>query len=235
MAPGNGYIMKSDGSGKFQIVPETVGNTNDPQTLTYNPNTQVLSLSEANQVTLFVEDSDADPINEIQSLSYDNGTNQLSISGGNTVSIPIGSGGNGISEQIYFFGNALIKGVGTGITYARSGNIGTVTIPAGSRLSYIRVNEQASSFAASSFVLKIIDQNGDINQGTSATWMPPITSFYSRDNLGNDPPTNTFPYDNRVDNPPAPQVKITNYGSGQIDITFNNVDSFDQFTAVASF
>lgn len=151
-----------------------------------------------------------------------------------TLQVEITGAAGGI--QVYQSGNALIKATGAGVTYSLSGNTGTVTVPSGVRLEYIRVNEETANLGGGNdYVLRVIDNNADVNQGTVVDFMPPVCQFIKRDNLNTDPPNTTFPFVYTTDTAPTPQMQITGYTANQIDITYKNVDSFTKWTVISTF
>lgn len=223
----SGQVLNTDGSGNYSWVDQTV------DTDTQLDETEVDAFV-ANNGYLLTE-LDGDPANEIELPAGGNANDVLTTDGaGNyTWTAPAAGGG---STEVYQSGSALIKADGLGVTYSLSGNVGTVTIPAGVRLDYIRVNESSTSIGnATDFTLKITDNNADVNQGTVTDYMPPISQFIKRDNLNNDPPNITFPFINTADAPPTPQMQITNYGGNSIDLTYKNVDSFTEWTVIANY
>jgi hypothetical protein len=66
--------------------------TNEIQTISFDPTSNQISLTDGGTITIPSggTDADADPTNEFQTLSFDVGTNELSLSDGNAITIPSG-------------------------------------------------------------------------------------------------------------------------------------------------
>ncbi len=140
------------------------------------------------------------------------------------------------SKQMrYQQGNALVTQFGSdSIAYSKVDNIVTITVPLGVSLTSLRINEETANMSgASEFVLRIDDQNGDVNNDL-ASFFPPTLDFIKRDNGNQDPPTSSNPYIYTVDSAPTSQAQITDYGSGILEIRWKNIDSFGKWTAIAT-
>lgn len=74
------------------IVDADADPTNELQTISFDSNTNELSLTDGGTVSIpnGGTDADADPTNEFQNLSFDTNTNELSLSDGNSITIPSG-------------------------------------------------------------------------------------------------------------------------------------------------
>ncbi len=122
-----------DGSGSVDLSSyvddEDADSNNELQTLSFDPGTNELSLSDGNSVIIPSggTDADADPTNELQNLSFDAGTNELSLSDGNSVTIP--SGGTDADADPTNEFQTLSFDSGTNELSLSDGN--SVTIPSG--------------------------------------------------------------------------------------------------------
>jgi hypothetical protein len=239
--------------------------TNEFQDLnaTSQGNLRTIGITNGAATIIDIADNDNDPINELHTYFTADGQgnlffgdqgdttlilnsnfdkqflqlngNDLGISNGNIVTLPIPFG---VSRQMFVGGECFVQAYGDAstITYSRVNEVATLTIPSGVYLMHARINgETANMNGSTSFTLKIVDQNGDINQGTVATFFPPETDFIKRDNLNNDPPTATFPFANTDDNPPTPQVHYSGYGAGEVELKWTSIDSYAKWTAVVSY
>lgn len=92
----------------------------------------------------------------------------------------------GGANVAYTSGNLLVKADGVGITYGLVGNLATITIPNGVFPSRLRINESYASIGNSeTFLIKIIDNNPNINQDLS-TFDPYNLQVIERDNFAGD-------------------------------------------------
>jgi len=103
--------------------------TNEFQNLSFDTNTNELSLSDGNSVTIPSggTDADADPTNELQTISFDVNTNELSLTDGGVVTIPSG-GTDADADPTNEFQN-LSFDTNTNELSLSNGN--SVTIPSG--------------------------------------------------------------------------------------------------------
>jgi len=120
---------------------------NEFQFLYFNPDSNELSISDGNSVTIPTggSDADADPTNELQSLSFNDSNNELSISNGNSIVLPNGgtnnwslTGNYGINEQENFIGttdeNSVVLRTNN-INRMRFGSDGSIDFPGSSAVS----------------------------------------------------------------------------------------------------
>lgn len=121
------------------------------------------------------------------------------------------------------------------VTYSRIGNTGTISIPNGTDMRHFVLNETALNIGGTtSFILEIEDLGSGVNDATVASMKIPVLQFYSRDNLSNDPPTSTFPYNGTMDNPPTPIIQVVGYSNEKVIMRINNVDSYSEWTIIGN-
>lgn len=225
----DGYIIQGNGNGTFSWVDPALITAGDPDW------TDIQNIPAGfSDDTDDVDDADADPANEYNTSVALNGTTLEITDGGGTLSQDLGTlAGAG---TIYQSGDALIKASAAGVTYTLVGGKGTVSVPSGVMLEYVRINEATADLGgATDYDLEIEFVGSTVNQGTVATMMPPLVNFWDRGDNSPDPPTGADPFKSTADNPPTSQVQIIGYGSDKITLRFKNVDSYNNFTVVAAF
>ncbi len=173
--------------------------------------------------------------------------NGVSAAGSNTYYGKNGAGavgfhslptGAGASVFTYQDGEAFIRSMGGAsgdVTYSRTNDVATITIPSGVTLLYARINAATSDMnGESDFTVKVIDNSGVANQDVN-TFMPPLTEFIKRDNSANDPPTSAFPFVYSKDTNPIVQVQIVDYGTNSIDMKFKNVTNYTEWSVIIKY
>lgn len=176
---------------------------------------------EVNKLYFILDDGNGNP----QALRWDDDTNDY-------VDVDTDTGDGSAYADYVTTGssaNLVYTASGNGVTYSRTGNVGTITIPAGVDMRYFALHEATANLGGSSdFVLRIVKtDSGVINQGSIASYKRPMTIIENRDNLSNDPPTSSFPYKTALaGTPPYVQQEVITYGSNSVDIKFNNVNVF---------
>lgn len=124
---------------------------------------------------------------------------------------------------------ARIRAFGKGVTYQLAGNVGTLTIPQGVDVLSFSVGHSQSDISNNNeFVLRIVDNNPEFNEGDFTTFDPKNISFVYMNTAFADPPTSGIPAQDSTNNPTTPVINYTNYDdiTRTLEITFRNMTQF---------
>lgn len=140
---------------------------------------------------------------------------------GRITSASNGSGGGGL--QVYYAsGNTdvLVRASGTGVTYSRSGNNVTITVPNGVFIDYMKIKTSYTDIGSQTRLnFLITDQSGNTNNSLSDV-MPPMASLVYRASLS---PLTEIMYSMNTGNL---QQVITNYSAGELQFYITGLSNY---------
>lgn len=176
-------------------------------------------------------------INTVNSIRHNDGSDNDTDFSNSCDSI--GGGGGGELTYIYNSNEALIKSIGTGVTY----NTGTFLIPEDVTLDYLRINGDINDLNENNEFVITITHQGNTGNGYSSIndnldgFYPPTINIIDRsiDDFGTPPAANTTtPY---VYNTGAISRarEIINVGSKTLEFRILNMDAFLEWSIVLHF
>lgn len=143
------------GSGTVDADPDP---TNELQTLSFDTNTNEISLTDGGTITIPSggTDADADPTNEIQTISFDTNTNELSLTDGGMVTIPSG-GTDADADPTNELQDISLSGTNLSISDGSTIDLAPIVPPGGTDDQNLEINGD---------VLSIENGNGSVDLST---------------------------------------------------------------------
>lgn len=183
----------------------------------------------------------------VNAVALDGTTLELTRIDGTVLTVSLASlaGGGGGSPSVYNNGNDfLFKSFGTGITGTKAGGIGTITVPDGVTLDYVRIDGEVADLNPSNeFIIRIIHSGntgngyGTINDNVAGLYVPSHIGIIDRSIDTVSPPpaaSDATPYTYNVGSVSKGR-EIIDVGSGTVDIRLLNMNSFLEWSLILSF
>lgn len=117
---------------------------------------------------------------------------------------------------------AFVEATSMAVSFARSQNQVTVTVPAGEDIDYLVVKGKISDFTQDDFVVRVVYAGQEWNTSplNAKVPNPDFVRLFNRT-----APNSTQYWNFQTDAPPSGQIQVTRLQNGEVELTFKNVRS----------
>lgn len=148
-------------------------------------------------------------------------------------SIVATGGGGGGGDEIYDAGNGCwVRASDVGVTFAKAGGTGTITVPEGVTLRYFRISGATADLNVSNQFLVVINHTGVGYNSNVATMVPPLINVVNTAAQLGGGPTTDLPF--IYDEGSSPQVQLTAVAAGDCTVRVINLNEFSNWYIIGS-